>query len=252
MALVLHEAGHVVVAKRRFYQIVQLRFSLFGAVLYSNCDNAKGQDALSIALAGPLTNFVLALLTLALWWITPITYLYLENFLYANLTLGLVNLLPCFPLDGGRVLLGVFQLLGIEKSNWTKVVAYVTAFGTFGVFCISLWFRPLYSLGLFSFFLTLSAFGEKPQTAFRYCGWINPKQLVSGMEKKTLVFNWQTKVFQVEKRLKGGFLYTIEVVDDHFDRVCTIDFKKLNQLLMDAKATQTLKSLITTDSFPQR
>ena len=81
---------------------------------YGICLNYKesviaNNDEILIALAGPLINFVLCLLCVALWWLFPITYYYLDYFCFCNLILGAFNMLPCFPLDGGRIFTAVFS-----------------------------------------------------------------------------------------------------------------------------------------------
>ena len=242
--LVLHELGHVLVAKSRFYTFCELKFTMFGAVLYSK-GNAKGFDAIAIALAGPFINLCLAIVCLALWWIAPATYVYLENFLYANLTLGLCNLIPCFPMDGGRVLLGILQLTNVKNQDKiVMVLAQAIAISLFFAFIVSLFFVPLYSLGLFAFFLMTSSFQQTPTLSFYSAGCLKGANLRGGMEKKTLVFNWNAKIYEVTKRMKNGFLYQIEVVNDHFQVVSRLDFNELDSLLTTSNGSSTLKSLL--------
>lgn len=68
-----------------------------------------------IALAGPITNFALAFVFLCL----PIKSLWgmRNEMIYANLLVALFNLLPIYPLDGGRVLQSIFYIQrGKEKA----------------------------------------------------------------------------------------------------------------------------------------
>lgn len=55
--------------------------------------------------AGPALNIILAVLCLSLWWLIPASYYFTENFAYANMSIAAVNLLPVYPLDGGRITL---------------------------------------------------------------------------------------------------------------------------------------------------
>jgi Zn-dependent protease len=62
-----------------------------------------------VALAGPLTNFALAILGGLLLY-TPISPVFLAYFILINLTIGIFNLLPVPPMDGGRIAVGILPL----------------------------------------------------------------------------------------------------------------------------------------------
>jgi Zn-dependent protease len=62
-----------------------------------------------VAVAGPLTNFALAILAGVLLW-TGISPVFLAYFMLVNLTIGIFNLLPVPPFDGGRIAVGVLPL----------------------------------------------------------------------------------------------------------------------------------------------
>ena len=83
------------------------------------------RDTVLVALAGPATNFFLAFLSVFLFqflellpddWIFDVSE-GLNRSLSLNVTLGLFNLLPLLPLDGGRVL---GELLPLSWGNWFK------------------------------------------------------------------------------------------------------------------------------------
>ena len=93
-------------------------------VVFQNLNNPK-RDMIWVAAAGPVTNFILAILSAfllrgmfwlatvpiatqptAMFIIKPVT-LMLEFSVYINLLLGVFNLIPVPPLDGGRVLIGL-------------------------------------------------------------------------------------------------------------------------------------------------
>jgi Zn-dependent protease len=71
-----------------------------------------------VAIAGPLTNFTLAIVG-ALLLYTPLSQVFLAYFILINLTIGLFNLLPIPPLDGGRIAVGVLPLA--LAQNWARV-----------------------------------------------------------------------------------------------------------------------------------
>ena len=103
----------LLVARRLGYNIKNIKLIPFGICLNINSFNILPKDEIKIAVAGPIVNFFIALLTIALWWVFPETYNYTYIFCYANFITGSFNLIPAFPLDGGRILLSVIK----QKTN---------------------------------------------------------------------------------------------------------------------------------------
>ena len=72
---------------------------------------------IKIALAGPVINIAVGFFFIATWWIYPEFYAYTDIIVSANLSMALVNLLPIYPLDGGRIIFCFFaNKLGYDKS----------------------------------------------------------------------------------------------------------------------------------------
>ena len=93
---------------------------------------------IAIAAAGPLTNFILLLLVVH----TNISFKVVSNEIlaYANILIMLFNLLPIYPLDGGRILKEIISILeGSIKSNVyirkvsKAVMILITMIGSIGV-----------------------------------------------------------------------------------------------------------------------
>jgi Zn-dependent protease len=82
-----------------------------------------------VAAAGPVANFLLAVLGGLLLY-TPLSPIFLTYFIAINLTLGMFNLLPVPPMDGGRIAVG---LLPLEAA---KFWARSERFGIFGVLLV--------------------------------------------------------------------------------------------------------------------
>lgn len=106
-AVLLHELGHALTARR--YGIPTKAITLYpiGGVAELMGQARTPRQELLIALAGPAVNFVLAAVIGALIFFTGPTGIagtFLSALAWANLGLGAFNLLPAFPMDGGRVL----------------------------------------------------------------------------------------------------------------------------------------------------
>ena len=105
-ALLLHELGHLLVLHLCSVRVRRLRLG-FGDVEMATAPLGYCEELLT-AWAGPCVNF---LFYLALWRIVP-------AFAVVNLLLGVYNLLPILPLDGGRMLLAALYLWLPERLAW--------------------------------------------------------------------------------------------------------------------------------------
>lgn len=104
-SVLLHELGHALTARRFGIRTRQILLLPIGGVAQLEGEPRTPRQELLVALAGPAVNFVIAAV-LALWMalgFVPTTGLF-GALLVANLSIGLFNLIPAFPMDGGRVL----------------------------------------------------------------------------------------------------------------------------------------------------
>lgn len=107
VSVLLHELSHSMVALHLGVRVTGIRLHLFGGASELGTEPATPRAELLIAVVGPLTSFALAGLCYGLgraaagsaWTVTLTGYL-----AAVNLLVGLFNLVPGFPLDGGRVL----------------------------------------------------------------------------------------------------------------------------------------------------
>jgi Zn-dependent protease/CBS domain-containing protein len=108
--VLVHEVAHSYIAKKNGLKINNITLYLFGGVSAMEEVPRNPAVELVMALAGPLTSIVIGILFGALWFglsgvlwndnvLGPLVYL----MFYLNLALGIFNILPAFPMDGGRV-----------------------------------------------------------------------------------------------------------------------------------------------------
>src|SRR6266567_9642697 len=108
--LLAHELSHAVVARRNGVKVAGITLWLFGGVSRLEGEPTSARSEALIAGVGPLTSFAVAVVALAFFFLTSWSDLVSTLFAYlavSNLLLGVFNLVPAFPLDGGR-LLGAF------------------------------------------------------------------------------------------------------------------------------------------------
>ena len=111
LSVLVHELGHAMVAQRRGLRVREIEVHLLFAVTRTQAVRSPKEELL-VALGGPLASLALASGGLALWsWAPPLPGpVGWQDLVLANLALGLVNLLPLFPMDGGRVLKALLEI----------------------------------------------------------------------------------------------------------------------------------------------
>src|SRR3954471_8490645 len=119
VSVLLHELGHILMARARNFSLRGIMLLPIGGVHLrdgSEIDRRPNTtDEMFVALAGPPINLIAAGITIlaamaykpgmSLWAQPAVTAEnLLKSFVWINATIGLVNLLPAYPLDGGRIL----------------------------------------------------------------------------------------------------------------------------------------------------
>ena len=106
-SLLAHELSHAVVARSHGVKVAGITLWLFGGVSRLEGEPTSARSEALIAGVGPLTSFAVAVVGLAFFFLTSWSDLVSTLCAYlavSNLLLGLFNLVPAFPLDGGRLL----------------------------------------------------------------------------------------------------------------------------------------------------
>ncbi len=118
-AMILHESAHAECAKRSGYVLKSIKIMPYGAALNGEFGGMTSRDELKIAAIGPLCNIFFATVFTAIWWIVPETYFFTSDFVGANVFLAAFNLIPVYPLDGGRMF---YALLKQKVDNVRKIM----------------------------------------------------------------------------------------------------------------------------------
>ncbi len=102
--VLLHELGHSLTARHFGVHVSHITLWPLGGVAWMNELPRDSRIEALVAVAGPAVNLVLALVSLPIAFFAGPLAPFAWFFLKINLALGLFNLLPAFPMDGGRVL----------------------------------------------------------------------------------------------------------------------------------------------------
>ena len=152
-AAIIHECGHIAAAKICNIPLKELRLDIFGAALKISDEFRSYKKEILLSVSGPLTNLISVLL---LYPIFKNNDGFLNLFLSASLFLGILNLLPIYDFDGGRVLfcsIAYFSSphLAAKILNITSILLIFSLWS----FSIYLLIRLSSSLSLFIFSVSL-------------------------------------------------------------------------------------------------
>ncbi|MCE5200095.1 MAG: site-2 protease family protein [Armatimonadota bacterium] len=148
-SVLVHELSHSVVSRRYGTEVKGITLFLFGGVSQMSDEPKSAREEFWMAIVGPATSFALAIFFYLLggigeatnWplWLTAV----LGYLSFVNLLLGAFNLLPGFPLDGGRVLRSI---IWGSTSNIVKATQWASYTGQgFGYLLMALGFFSILS-----------------------------------------------------------------------------------------------------------
>lgn len=146
ISVLIHELAHAYVADSKGWQVYEIRVDLFtGSAAVDT--NIPERDSIPVVAAGPLSNLALAVSSILLYAIfgqtSPMFGDFMNDFFIVNLFMFLFNILPIYPMDGGRLLKDFLFL----KMRSNRALARRIAGG------VSL----IFSIGLLAYSISISA-----------------------------------------------------------------------------------------------
>ena len=132
-SVVLHELGHSYIAKKYGVNIEKILLLPIGGV--AMMDNIPRDGEFKIAIAGPIVSIVLGILFLVLSNFLDFNILKIDSMVYPlfmtvgilNIMLGIFNLVPAFPMDGGRILRALIS----NKVGYLKATRIASTLGQY-------------------------------------------------------------------------------------------------------------------------
>lgn len=173
-----HEIAHIIAARQAGIRTWEVELFPFGGVAKMEFMEADPAVETGIALAGPMSNFFMVGVGLLLYHYFPFNRL-LAFFIQTNVLIGLFNLLPGLPLDGGRV----FRSYSTRKEGYREATEKAIRNGKY-VACILL---VLGAIGLYfqltdlnpvliAVFLYVAADKERNTVAYRFIRYLTKKE----------------------------------------------------------------------------
>jgi Zn-dependent protease/predicted transcriptional regulator len=175
-SVLLHELGHSVIALRNQIPVRRITLFIFGGVAQIAQEPRTPGAEFRIAIAGALTSLALAVAFGMVWWLNPgSAYLAGPSLWLAriNLMVALFNMIPGFPLDGGRVLRALVWKFNGNLPRATRIASFSGQAFALGFMGLGLWttLGGNVSNGLWlvfiGWFLQNAAAGSYAQTAMQ-------------------------------------------------------------------------------------
>ncbi|UCG53173.1 MAG: site-2 protease family protein [Candidatus Latescibacterota bacterium] len=157
VCVVLHELGHSLQARRFGIGVRDIVLLPIGGVARAERIPENPWQEIAVAIAGPLVNFALATVFFVVVWIKGTGLDFEDGFfsslLLINLVLGTFNLVPAFPMDGGRILRGLLatRMPYLRATRFAKDIGQLIAlfFAVVGFLYTKLVMLPLIAVAIF-------------------------------------------------------------------------------------------------------
>ncbi len=250
LSAVIHEIGHFMQSEKLGYGLKKIVLMPYGALIKGDLEGVRYKDECLISLAGPLYNFVIAVFCVAFWWLIPDIYPYTDLIVTANLSLALINLIPCYPLDGGRFLLATLSLFLPRKTakNIVKILGFSFALILLSLFVYSIFTSINVTLLFFSLFMLVGVFGWSKESEYiKIYQNLSYKKSARPRAVKRLIVGGETELRKLYRIINGEYYYEIAV--ETKDNKIVLEGDKLYKILSIYPPYQTLEEIIKSEKF---
>ncbi|QFU81910.1 site-2 protease family protein [Natronorubrum aibiense] len=169
VGVVLHELGHSLTAQRYGFPIDSITLWLFGGIAALSEMPEDWKQEFNIAIAGPIVSVLVGVGSYALFVLTPVSFngarFVLGYLAVLNVALAIFNMIPAFPMDGGRIL----RALLARSQPYAKATQQAASIGK--LFAIFMGLFGLLSLNIIligvAFFVYIAASSEAQQVTMK-------------------------------------------------------------------------------------
>ncbi|WP_139904034.1 M50 family metallopeptidase [Clostridium thermarum] len=248
LLVLLHELVHYGTAVAFGFSGFDIKILPIGAVLrLKDLDEATPMEDLIITAAGPCFNLLLALACYIISTVHPGATI---NFLIkSNLALGLFNLIPAFPLDGGRILRDALSMKIIYRraNEITVKISIVLGYFILGsfIFLLVLGIHH-YNSAIIGIFVIVSSYKERERIVYIIMGDIVRKR--SKFIARKYIENKHISIYY-----KGDLISVLSIMDKNKYNIFTVldDDMAVMDVLYEEEIVQGLKEYgnITIEEF---
>ncbi|MEB3100371.1 M50 family metallopeptidase [Ferviditalea candida] len=222
--VVIHEWGHVAAARSFGWKVREIQLLPFGGVAVMD-DQGQGSawQEIVVYLAGPMQNALMIGLSLLLQQTAVWDQQWGNYFLESNLIIGLFNLSPILPLDGGKIMQSLMSLWlnyysALMFSIWTSLIssAVVIAYALAGWHSAGIRLNLLV-IGCFLLYSNWFDYRNLPYLFLRFLVkrefWLS-RTIGKGAEARPIVVNGGNTVSHILRRFHRNKVHIIYVLND--------------------------------------
>lgn len=249
LVAIQHECAHAFASASLGYRLHKIVLMPYGAVIDGDLKGISFKDEIFVAACGPLCNLITAVFFAALWWTFPTTYPFTDVACYSSLSIALINLLPAYPLDGGRILkcaltesfLKRYTEESKAERRAEKICRILTLFfagiilALFILFCMKGAWN--FSLLSFSIFLIVGAFGNRDkQAVYGKIDFSYRNSLEKGVEIRRIAVLESCTVKKALRFLTRGSYLQLEVYNEKEEYLYNLSQNELSELFLHSKS----------------
>ena len=158
LSVLIHEMAHAYIAHRRGWKVFGIKLDfLFGTAKLDMSMPEK--DSIPVVVAGPLSNLIFAIFVFILidlfymigFYLDPVISQFLNTLLFVNIILFIFNLLPIYPLDGGRI---VRDFLVLKMRNQRQMAIRIASIISL-IFSLLLLIYSIFSVSILLIFFSV-------------------------------------------------------------------------------------------------
>lgn len=252
LTALLHEYGHAITAEKLGYKMNKISLMPYGAVVNGAIEGLSYKDEVLVALAGPAANLLVCVFFVCLWWLIPECYPYTESVVFSNLSVVSVNLLPAWPLDGGRILsAGLSQITSRKKAMLiVRITGLACAAALLGLFVFSLIKRTVnISVLFFALFMITGSVQKTKENA--YVKIFKNRSFYSGgiMERKRLILSGDMTLKSLMQKTEGNCFYALDVADKKTGRIYSLSVEQTEKILCSYRFYDTIDEIAKTNKI---
>ena len=219
----------------------------FGAVVVGDIEGLSFKDQTKIALAGPIINIAVSMFFVAIWWIYPNCYAYTDVVVYSNLSMALVNLLPIYPLDGGRIVFCYLaQRVGYDKAfSISKIIGGAFSGVLVFAFTFSLINKSVnFSLLFFSLFVCFGTFSRERENKYiKIFSSLSSQNLKRGMPLVTYAVDKEITIKRLVAILDVRAINQV-VVYENGKRITSLNQERIEEIIKNGKIYSKLSEFL--------
>ncbi|HEY0829172.1 MAG TPA: M50 family metallopeptidase [Bacilli bacterium] len=252
--VVIHEIGHVAAAKSFGWRVKEVQLLPFGGVVVvDDQGSVNAWQEMVVALAGPLQNALMVGLAYLLVWCGIWEQDWAVYFIKANLIIGLFNLFPLLPLDGGKIMQSLLSLL-LSYHRTIVCCTVISLLLSFVMVMVSVYpggqgiQLNLLLIGLFLFYSNWHDYKNLPYHFLRFL--INRGEKVSlmmerGVLAQPIIVDHHITISQILRLFMREQYHLIYIVNQggHIQAVLP-EQKVLNYYFIDNKPSRAISEIL--------